>query len=72
MNLLNITWICPKINSRHSFHDSVVDTVQKVVGGFAYLAQPDGIGLQVKLEVDNLSHETQLTTKIDRLTRELR
>jgi hypothetical protein len=34
-NLLNVTWICPKINARHSFHDGIVDTVQEIVGGLA-------------------------------------
>ena len=36
INLLNVAWISPEINPRHSFHDGIADTLQKVVGGLAY------------------------------------
>ena len=36
INLLNVAWISPEINPRHSFHDGIADTLQKVVGGLTY------------------------------------
>ena len=73
INLLNVAWISPEINPRHSFHDGIADTLQKVVGGLAYGTYPCGIGLQVKLTKKYLMNDQRFSfKKTDKLTKVLR